>query len=96
MHQKPENDRLQKEQDDCALEISQVKARVENLKADSNTEQGQKYLKDTQTELKHVSWPTRRQAVVFTVVVVVLSILIAAYLGALDVVFTWVVENFII
>ena len=54
------------------------------------------YLKDTQTELKHVSWPTRRQAVVFTVVVVVLSILIAAYLGALDVVFTWVVENFII
>jgi beta-lactamase regulating signal transducer with metallopeptidase domain len=43
--------RLQKEQDDCALEISQVKTRVENLKADSNTEQGQKYLKDTQNLL---------------------------------------------
>ena len=43
--------RLQKEQDDCALEISQVKARAENLKADSNTEQGQKYLKDTKNLL---------------------------------------------
>lgn len=43
--------RLQKEQDDCALEISQVKARVENLKAGKHTEQEQKYLKDTKNLL---------------------------------------------
>ncbi|MDD5063682.1 MAG: M56 family metallopeptidase [Phycisphaerae bacterium] len=43
--------RLQKEQDDCALEISQVKARVENLKAGTHTEQDQKYLKDTENLL---------------------------------------------
>ncbi|GMU74432.1 MAG: hypothetical protein AMXMBFR44_6290 [Candidatus Campbellbacteria bacterium] len=54
------------------------------------------YLKDTQTELKHVSWPTRRQAAIFTVIVVVISIATAAYLGALDWAFTWVVESFVL
>ncbi len=43
--------RLQKEQDDCALEISQVKARVENLKKEAQTEQKKKYLKDTENLL---------------------------------------------
>ncbi len=43
--------RLQKEQDDCTLEISQVKARVENLKTGAHTEQDQKYLKDTKNLL---------------------------------------------
>lgn len=54
------------------------------------------YFKDTQTELKHVSWPTRKQAVIFTVVVIVISIVTAAYLGALDWAFTWVVESFVL
>ncbi len=54
------------------------------------------YLKDTQTELKHVSWPTRAQAIAFTVVVVAISILTAAYLGALDALFTFFVETFVI
>ncbi len=43
--------RLQKELDDCALEISQVKARVENLKKEAQTEQEKKHLKDTENLL---------------------------------------------
>ncbi len=54
------------------------------------------YLKDTQTELKHVSWPTRKQAVIFTIIVVCISIATAAYLGALDWAFTWIVESFVL
>lgn len=46
------------------------------------------YIKETRAELKHVSWPTRRQATVFTVVVIVISLITAAYLGAFDYVFT--------
>jgi len=46
------------------------------------------YIKETRAELKHVSWPTRRQATVFTVVVIVISLVTAAYLGAFDYVFT--------
>jgi len=46
------------------------------------------YIKETRAELKHVSWPTRRQATVFTVVVIVISLITAAYLGAFDYIFT--------
>ncbi len=54
------------------------------------------YLKDTQTELKHVSWPTRRQAIIFTCIVIAVSVAVAAYIGALDWAFTWVAETFIL
>ncbi|MCD5382111.1 MAG: preprotein translocase subunit SecE [Candidatus Pacebacteria bacterium] len=46
------------------------------------------YLKDTKAELQHVSWPTQTQAVVYTALVIIISIVIAAFLGALDYVFT--------
>ncbi len=54
------------------------------------------YLKDTQSELKHVSWPTRSQAIAFTALVIVISIVTAAYLGAFDWLFTYLVEKYII
>jgi preprotein translocase SecE subunit len=42
------------------------------------------YLKDTRSELNHVAWPTQRQTVVFTALVVAISLVVAAYVGALD------------
>ncbi len=53
------------------------------------------YLKDTKGELKHVSWPTKNQAILFTVIVVVFSIIVAAFLGAFDFLFTMVLKLFI-
>ncbi|MHB8651977.1 MAG: preprotein translocase subunit SecE [Minisyncoccota bacterium] len=53
------------------------------------------YLKETRGELKHVSWPTKEQAIVFTVLVIVISFLMAAYLGAFDLLFTWLLKTFI-
>lgn len=46
------------------------------------------YLKETKGELKHVSWPTRTQATLFTVLVIVVSILMSLYLGAFDLLYT--------
>lgn len=46
------------------------------------------YLKDTRTELNHVAWPTQRQTIVYTILVVAISVGIAAYLGLFDYVFT--------
>ncbi|MFA7252718.1 MAG: preprotein translocase subunit SecE [Candidatus Paceibacterota bacterium] len=45
------------------------------------------YLKDTKGELKHVTWPSKNQATIFTVVVVVFSLVVAAVLGAFDFIF---------
>ena len=45
------------------------------------------YFRDTRGELKHVSWPTQKQTIIYTVLVILLSLLTALYLGILDAVF---------
>ncbi len=54
------------------------------------------YLKETHGELKHVSWPTRSQAIAFTGIVVALSIAVAIYLGVFDFIFTEILSKFVI
>ena len=46
------------------------------------------YIKETRVEMKHVTWPSRKQAIAFTVVVIVISIGVALYLGFFDYLFT--------
>ncbi|MCX6819864.1 MAG: preprotein translocase subunit SecE [Candidatus Adlerbacteria bacterium] len=53
------------------------------------------YFKDVRAEMKHVSWPTRRQAITYTVVVIAISILTALYLGAWDYVFSLIIKKVI-
>ncbi len=50
------------------------------------------YLNETKAELKHVSWPTRQQAVRFTIAVIVISIVTAYFLGVFDFLFTKVLD----
>lgn len=54
------------------------------------------YLNDTQAEMKHVTWPSRAQAIWFTVFVIIFSLGIAIYLGLLDAAFTYLLGLFII
>ncbi len=53
------------------------------------------YLKDTVSELKHVSWPTNTQSVVYTILVIVISIVVALYVGLFDFVFSKGLDWFI-
>ncbi|PIP87481.1 preprotein translocase subunit SecE [Candidatus Campbellbacteria bacterium CG22_combo_CG10-13_8_21_14_all_36_13] len=46
------------------------------------------YIKSTRAEMKHVSWPTRKQAIIFTIIVIAISLFTAAYLGLFDLLFT--------
>ncbi len=46
------------------------------------------YFKATKTELKHVIWPSPRQAFYYTLMVILLSVLIAYYLGVFDFIFS--------
>lgn len=54
------------------------------------------YLKETRSELKHVSWPTRNQAIAFTIVVIILSLAVAFFLGFFDFIFTEGLSKFLI
>ena len=48
---------------------------------------------DILSELKKVSWPTRREAWNLTVVVIVISTAVGALLGGIDLFFSWIVER---
>jgi preprotein translocase subunit SecE len=45
------------------------------------------YLKDTKEEIGHVSWPTQKQAVTYTALVIGVSIVVAILLAVFDYVF---------
>lgn len=53
------------------------------------------YFRETKTELTHVNWPTKRQSVVFSSVVILVSVLTAFYLGLFDFLFSKVLNLFI-
>ena len=46
------------------------------------------YFKETKAEMKHVSWPMRKQAIMYTIVVIIISLGTSAYLGFFDYVFS--------
>ena len=54
------------------------------------------YLKDSKNELKHVNWPTRKQTLNYTYLVIGVSLATAAFLGAFDFVFSKLLDLFIL
>lgn len=53
------------------------------------------YLRETKMEIKHVNWPTRRQSIVFTIIVIAISIFVGAFLGFFDYIFGYALKFFI-
>jgi preprotein translocase SecE subunit len=54
------------------------------------------YIKETRVELKHVSWPTRAQAIAFTVVVALISVGVSFFLGFFDYILKIGLERFLV
>jgi len=53
------------------------------------------YLKETKTELSHVNWPTKRQSIIFSLVVIIISVVLALFLGLFDFIFSRILNLFI-
>jgi preprotein translocase subunit SecE len=53
------------------------------------------YFKATIAEMKQVSWPSQKQALVYTLLVILLSVIVALFLGLFDFLFSAGV-NFIV
>ena len=51
------------------------------------------FLKDVKIELARVSWPTRKQTIQYTLVVIVMSLAVALFLGMWDAVFGLVLNR---
>ena len=50
------------------------------------------FLQESFQELNRVNWPSRQDTVKLTAVVIFLSIVVAFFLGALDFIFTYLLE----
>ncbi len=53
------------------------------------------YIKETKAEFVHVNWPSRESLIWLTISVLLVTIIIAAYLGALDFLFARFIKSFI-
>lgn len=47
------------------------------------------YLKETKSEVSQIVWPSRKHTMLYTLVVILFSILVAYFLGAFDVLFQY-------
>ncbi len=47
-----------------------------------------KYIRATMAELRQVVWPTQKQALAYTVLVIIISTIVALYVGAFDYLFS--------
>jgi preprotein translocase subunit SecE len=54
------------------------------------------YLRETRAELDHITWPTRKQTLIFTVLVVLFSVFVGVYLGLLDFGFARLLDMYVV
>ena len=50
------------------------------------------YLKASRLELMKVSWPSRKQTIQYTLEVIVVSLIVAIFLGGVDFVLTYLLQ----
>jgi len=53
------------------------------------------YFKDVKNELGKVNWPTRQQTIRYTLVVILISVAVAVFLGLCDYAFTYIIVRWI-
>jgi preprotein translocase subunit SecE len=53
------------------------------------------YLKETKSELKEVVFPTRSQTITFTVIVIIISVIVAVTLGGTDRILTSILAKIV-
>lgn len=53
------------------------------------------FFKEAKIEMTKVNWPTKKQTVNYTLIVIGLSLSVAAFLGSLDYVFGQILKGFI-
>jgi len=54
------------------------------------------YIQDSIAEMKKVTWPTKKQTYNYTLLVIVVSLALAIFLGALDYIFNWLLQLIIV
>ena len=54
------------------------------------------FLREAKVELSRVNWPSQKEVIRYTILVVVISLAVAAFLGTLDFLFSFLVEKYLL
>lgn len=54
------------------------------------------YIVESYYELKKVNWPSQKETVRLTIIVIILSLFVAVFLGVLDIITSHIIEQLII
>jgi preprotein translocase subunit SecE len=54
------------------------------------------FLRESFLELKKVNWPTKNETLKYTLIVIGISVAVAAFLGTLDFIFTTLLNKFVL
>ena len=54
------------------------------------------FFKEAKAELMKVNWPTRKQAINYTLIVIGISLAVAFFLGSLDYLFSYILKTYIL
>jgi len=54
------------------------------------------FFREARQELRHVNWPTREESIRLTLIVIGISLGLAAFLGGIDYLFAYALQNFIL
>jgi len=54
------------------------------------------FLKEVRLEIKKVNWPTRRETLNYTLIIIGVSLAVAIFLGGLDAIFQFLRDKFIL
>jgi preprotein translocase subunit SecE len=55
-----------------------------------------KFFLEARQELRHVNWPTRKEAARLTAIVIGIALGLALFLGAFDYIFSFLMKNYIL
>lgn len=55
-----------------------------------------RYFREVRAELTRVEWPSRTELIAMTIVVIVVLLAMALYLGAWDALFTWLFQKVLV
>ena len=53
------------------------------------------FFKEVQIEIKRINWPTKKETIRYTLIVILVSIIVAIFLGGIDFIFTRFLDKFI-
>ncbi len=54
------------------------------------------FLREARIELSRVNWPTQKEIIRYTVLVIAISLVVALFLGSLDFFFSYGVERYLL